>query len=135
MNRTLASIVLAVLAATLWLLWNLEHEHTSIRAPWTGVTYAASGLGFLAAGVVGRGWRSLVVAIAAAAAAVMLVDRLVWRSEPSASGVQESCDPGCLSLQAIVVIACTAAAVLAAVGILLRRIVGPGRRYRAPDTV
>jgi hypothetical protein len=38
MTRTLASIVMGLVAGALWLLWNFEHEHTTIRAPWTGIT-------------------------------------------------------------------------------------------------
>jgi hypothetical protein len=73
-NRTLASLLAAGIAASLWLLWNFEHEHTSIRAPWTGLTYAASGLALIASGVVGRGWRALAAATVAALVAVALVD-------------------------------------------------------------
>jgi len=43
------SLVAAVLGALLWLLWAFEHEHTGIRAPWTGVTYVAAASAFVAA--------------------------------------------------------------------------------------
>jgi hypothetical protein len=131
MNRTLASMVLAVLAAALWLLWNFEHEDTSIRAPWTGLTYVASAVAFMAVGLVGRGWRAVVVAVAAAAAAVVLVDPLVWHSEPSDPALEESCDPGCISLEAAVGFGGGAAAALAALGIVLRRALRLARRARA----
>lgn len=122
---------MAVLAAALWLLWNFEHEHTSIRAPWTGLSYAASAIAFMAAGAVGRGWRAVIAAAAAAAAAVVLVDPLVWHSEGSEPGLEESCDPGCISRQAAVVLGGAAAAALAAVGIVGRRTLGLARRVRA----
>lgn len=118
MNRTLASLVAAIIAASLWLLWNFEHENTSIRAPWTGLTFAASVLGFVACGVVGRGWRAPACAGLAAAAAVLLVDPLVWHSEP---GESENCDPACIPPEVFLVSLSVAAALLATIGILLRR--------------
>ena len=129
MNRIRASsVVMAVLGAALWLLWNFEHAHTGIRAPWTGLILAASALAFMATGVVGRGSRAVAVAIAAAAAAVVLVDLLVWPSDRLEPGVEESCDPGCISRQAAGVLGCAAAAARAAGGILLRRALGGASR-------
>jgi hypothetical protein len=122
-SRTLASLLVAVIAASLWLVWNFEHEHTGIRAPWTGLTLAASALGFVAAGVIGRGWRALVGAALAAALAVALVDPLIWQTEAVEPLPGERCDPGCISLESAVVISSGAAAVLATVGILLRRLI------------
>ena len=122
---------MAALAAALWLLWNFEHEHTSVRAPWTGLTYAASALAFVATGVTGRGWRAIATAVAAASIAVILVDPLVWRGEPIGSSLEESCDPGCISPEAAVGIAGAAAAALATCGIVLRRARGLVRRVRA----
>jgi hypothetical protein len=121
MKRTLASIVMAGIAAGLWLLWAFEHEQTGIRAPWTGLTYAASALAFVVVGVVGRGWRAIAIAIAVAAAAVALVDPLMWHMSPSEPGVEASCDPGCISRPAAAVLAGAAAALLVTVGIVLRR--------------
>ena len=121
-NRTLASLLVAIIAASLWLLWNLEHEHTSIRAPWTGLTLAASAVAFVTSGVLGRGWRALACAAVAAAVAVVLVDPLIWKSEPAGPVTEESCDPGCISLEVAVGLSGVAAAVLATLGILLRRV-------------
>jgi hypothetical protein len=123
-NRTLRSLALAVCGAALWLLWTYEHEHTSIRAPWTGLTYAAAALAFVAAGIAGRGWRAVAVAAVAAAAAVVLVDPLVWRDEDTEPVPGQSCDPGCISPEVAVVMAGAEAAVLATVGIALRRTIG-----------
>ena len=121
MNRTVASLLAAVVAAILWLVWNFEHEHTGIRAPWTGLTLAASALGFMAVGVVARGWRVVLFAAVAAAGAVVLVDPLVWQTEPADPVSAESCDPGCISREAAVVMAGIAAGALATLGIVLRR--------------
>ncbi len=134
MNRTSAALLVAVLAAALWLLWSFEHEHTRIRAPWTGLTLAASVAGFVAVGIVGRGWRAVAFAAAAAAAAVLLVDPLIWRSEPVEPGTPVSCDPGCISLEAAAVFSATAGCVLASVGICLRRAFGVVKRRTAPAT-
>jgi hypothetical protein len=120
-NRTLASLVAAVVAAILWLVWNFEHEHTGIRAPWTGVTLVASALGFVAVGLAATGWRAVLCAMVAAAAAVVLVDPLVWQTEPSEPVPFESCDPGCISREAAVVMASIVAGALATLGIVLRR--------------
>ena len=118
MNRTPAAVVVAVLAAALLLLWSFEHEHTTIRAPWTGLTYAAAVAGFIAVGLVGRGWRA-VASAAIAAAAALAVDSLVWRSEPIEPGT--SCDPGCISREFFAVFYAIASSFLASIGILLRR--------------
>jgi hypothetical protein len=129
MTRTLASIVMGLVAGALWLLWNFEHEHTTIRAPWTGITLVGSALAFVAVGLLGRGWRALTIGIVAAAATVLL-DAPVWDREPAtASRLEGDCDPGCISLEAAVVIAGAAAAALAAVGIVLRRAVGLVSRH------
>jgi hypothetical protein len=127
-SRTLASLLAAAIAASLWLVWNFEHEHTNIRAPWTGLTFAASVLGFIACGVLGRGWRALLCAIAAAVAAVVLVEPLVWQSEAVEPVTGESCDPACISREAAVVFASVATAALATIGILLRRALALARR-------
>ncbi|MDP8908365.1 MAG: hypothetical protein M3N47_04450 [Chloroflexota bacterium] len=108
MNRTARSLLLALLGVALWLGWVAEHEHTSIRAPWTGLTLVASGLLFIASGVVGRGWRALLgVAVAVAAGAVLR--ELVIYSEVEV--------PSWL----FVLILTIMAALLAGIGIALRR--------------
>jgi hypothetical protein len=117
-NRTVASLLAAVVAAILWLVWNFEHEHTSIRAPWTGMTLVASALAFVAVGLAATGWRAVLFAVVAAAGAVVLVEPLVWQTEPISV---ESCDPGCISREAAVVIASIVAGALATLGIVLRR--------------
>ena len=133
MNRTLASLLLVVLGAALWLLWNFEHEHTRIRAPWTGLTQVASACSFVAAGVVGRGWRVVAGAAVVAAAAVLLVEPLVSRSEPPLEpGYVSSCDPGCISGPPLYVLAGIVAAALTVVGILLRRTARALRARRRP---
>jgi hypothetical protein len=121
MKRTHQSLLAAVFAAALWLAWVFKHEHTSIRAPWTGLTLAASALGFVAVGVLGRGWRAVLCAVAAAAVAVVLVHPLILHSGPVERGAEESCDPGCVSLEAGMVFAGAVAGALASLGILLRR--------------
>ena len=83
MNRTVAALLVAVLAAALWLLWSFEHEYTTIRAPWTGLTYAASVTGFVVVGVVGRGWRGVALAAAAAAAPLAGARPLLLRTKRS----------------------------------------------------
>src|ERR671917_425015 len=110
-NRTIASLLAAVVAASLWLLWNFEHEHTSVRAPWTGLTLAASAVAFITSGALGPGWRALACAIVAAAVAVVLVHPLVLHSEPAGPVRGESCDPGCISLEVAVALSGVAAAV------------------------
>jgi hypothetical protein len=120
-NRTVASLLAAVVAAILWLVWSNEHGHTSIRAPWTGVTLVASALGFVAVGLAATGWRAVLFAVVAAASAVVLVDPLVWKTEPSEQVSVESCDPGCISREAAVVMASIAAGALATLGVVLRR--------------
>jgi hypothetical protein len=120
-NRTVASLLAAAAAAILWLVWNFEHEHTSIRAPWTGVTLVASALGFVAVGLAATGWRAVFFAVVAAAVAVGLIEPLVWQAEPSEPVSGESCDPGCISREAAVVMASVVAGALATVGIVLRR--------------
>ena len=132
MKRTLVAVLVALLAAGLWLVWAFQHEHTSIRAPWTGFTYVAALAGFIAVGIVGRGWRALASAAAAAALASLLVDPLVYRSETVEPGSTTSCDPGCISREAVTVFYSVATAVLAAVGILLRRAFGVAKRRREP---
>jgi hypothetical protein len=78
-------------------------------------------LAFIASGVIGRGWRALACAIVAAVVAVVFVDPLIWQSEPAEPVTDQSCDPGCISREAAVVLSSVAAAVLATIGILLRR--------------
>jgi thiol:disulfide interchange protein len=65
-ERTVRSMLLALLGVTLWLLWIHEHEHAGVRAPWTGITLVMSALAFVAAGFFGRRWRSCFVAAVAA---------------------------------------------------------------------
>jgi hypothetical protein len=57
MRSTALSVVFAFIAVALWLMWNFEHEYTSIRAPWTGATYGASLCGFVAVGYLAEGGR------------------------------------------------------------------------------
>jgi len=123
MNRTLASASAAVIAAVLWLVWNVEHEHTSVRAPWTGLTLAGSLLGFVLAGIVGRGWRAVLSASAAAIAAAVVVEPLAWQLPPPEPELAESCDPGCIPYSAFVAFTAIAAAALSALGIAVRRAV------------
>ena len=118
------SAVLALIAAGLWVVWDYEQALTSIRAPWTGVTYAASVGGFVAAGYFGRGVRALLIAAAAAAAALVLVDPLVWQhtgGDPVPITSPADCDPGCISTEAAATMGALGAAFLAAMGIVLRR--------------
>jgi hypothetical protein len=132
MNRTVASLLAAVVGAILWLVWNFEHEETSIRAPWTGLTLAASAAGFMAAGIAGRGSRAVLAAVAAALGALGLVDPLVWQNDESwLSDPPERCDPGCITLPAAVVMTGAVSGGLAALGILLRRAVALVVRGRA----
>lgn len=140
MRSTLSSIVAACIGAALWLLWAVEHEHTSVRAPWTGMTYVAAACGFVAAGYLGRRWPALVIAALAAVAATVLVDPLVWQSDPAREPTYSGdCDPGCISTGAAAVMAAVAAALLAALGMLLRAAVTRLRRSPSPagrgDTV
>lgn len=81
----------------------------------------ASALGFVAVGLAATGWRAVLCAMVAAAAAVVLVDPLVWQTEPSDPVPFESCDPGCISREAAVVMASIVAGALATLGIVLRR--------------
>ena len=134
MNRTLASLLPAVLGAALWLLWTVEHDHTRIRAPWTGLTLVASALAFVAAGVVGRGWRAVAGAALVAAAAVLLrFEAPIAESEPPLEpGYVSSCDPGCIPVAAACVLAAAAGAALSTIGILLRRGLRAIRGRRRP---
>jgi hypothetical protein len=116
-----ASLALAFLAASLWLAASAEHEYTSIRAPWTGMTLVASGLAFVAAGYIGRGWRALLGAAVAAPAAVILAGLVVWQGDQVDPGTVESCDPGCIPTGAGVILAAGAAMTLALVGVVLRQ--------------
>lgn len=118
MTRTLACLAVAAAAAGLYLLWGYEHDHTGIRAPWTGLTLAASALGFVAVGIVGRGWRAL-LATALVAGATMAGQLFPWRS--SVHEAVESCDPACISLPVAVLTAVLAAVTLTVLGIGLRR--------------
>jgi hypothetical protein len=134
MSSTASSFAVAFIAAALWLVWNVEHEHTNIRAPWTGATYIASLCGFVAAGYLGRGWRALLIGSFAAAAAILLVDPLVWHSshgDPVELTSTHECDPGCVSTEAAAIMAAVGASLLATLGIFLRRAVGRVRRSTA----
>jgi hypothetical protein len=125
-----SAALLAFLAVALWLLWNYEGDHTSIRAPWTGATYVASAMAFVAVGYLGRGLPALLIAAAAAVAGILLVDPLIWHSADAIQipSTDASCDPGCIPMEAAAIAAAAAAACLAALGILLQRVV---RRVRA----
>ncbi len=96
MRRTLATLLLAICAAGLWVLVEIEREHTDIRAPWTGITTVAAALAFVAVGVVGRGWRALLTAAGAAIAGVYLSPLIVYghgRWSYEEPDVSSSCDP------------------------------------------
>jgi hypothetical protein len=116
----------------LWFLWSYEHEHTAIRAPGTGVTLAASVFGFVTVGLTSRSWRAVLAAAGAAVMAALLVDPLVWRTEPVDPAIPESCDPGCISLEPFAAGSAVVAAALASLGILLRRTTGKLRLRRQP---
>lgn len=134
MRSTASSFAVAFIAAALWLVWNIEHEHTSIRAPWTGATSIASLCAFVAVGYLGRGWRALLFGSFAAVVAILLVDPLVWHSshgDPVELTSTDECDPGCISTEAAAIMAAIAAALLATLGICLRRTVGRVRRSSA----
>jgi hypothetical protein len=120
-SRARAVPLAAAGAAFLWLLWNFEHEHTGVRAPWTGLTLAASALGFVACGVLGRGVRAVACAAGAATVAVVLLAAVVWQGGSIEPGAAESCDPGCISLGGALLLSSLTAAALAALGMLLRR--------------
>ena len=125
MRRTLITLLLAILAAALWVLVDIEREHTDIRAPWTGITNVAAALAFVAVGLVGRGWRALVAAAGAAIAGVYLYPLIVfgqgrWSNEEP--DLPSSCDPGCIPFEAFAAAAAVAALLLAATGIAARRV-------------
>jgi hypothetical protein len=82
-NPTVEALLAALVGVGLCVLWNVEHEHTSIRAPWTGLTLGASAAAFVAAGVVGRGWRAVVVCAAVVAGAAVLVEGFFLRGRIS----------------------------------------------------
>ena len=124
MRSTGWSFAFAFIAMALWLTWNVEHEYTNVRAPWTGVTYVASVCCFVATGYFGRGLSALLIAALAVVAATVLVEPLVWHrrevdSVPAIGG--DDCDPGCISTEAVAIMAAVSAALLATLGILLRR--------------
>ncbi len=100
----------------------MEHEHTGIRAPWTGFTYVASGLAFVAVGVVGRGWRALLCAAAPAVGAVLATSWVVGADDQEIPAASQTCDPGCIPLEAAAGAAAVAAALLAALGIAVRHL-------------
>jgi hypothetical protein len=90
MNPTVEALLAALVGVDLCVLWNVEHEYTSIRAPWTGLTLGASAAAFIAAGVVGRGWRAVVVCAAFVAGTLGIALRrgvaTVWnRGAPAAT--------------------------------------------------
>ena len=119
MNPTVKSVSATLVGVCLFLLWNVEHEHTSIRATWTGLTVGASALALIAAGAMGRGWRAVVVCAAVVAGAALVAEAFFLDSEPIRN---EPCDPGCISREAAIIGAVVIAAALAAVGVLLRRL-------------
>ena len=97
-----------------------EYEH--LRAPWTGTLSIASGLAFVGAGVLGRGWRAILASVLIAGlGALVLTDP--WTNEPLTTGVPESCDPGCLTPGFAIAITVTVPAALAIAGIAIRRTV------------
>lgn len=117
-------LLVAIVAAGLWLLVDVEREHTRIRAPWTGLTTVASALAFVAVGLVGRGWKALLAAGTAAVAAVYLsplVLRGHGRWSHQAPAVESSCDPGCIPFEFFAGTAAVLAVILAATGIAARR--------------
>jgi hypothetical protein len=118
MNPTREALLAALVGVGLCVLWNVEHEHTSIRAPWTGLTLGASAAAFIAAGVVGGGWRAVIVCAAVVAGAAVLVEGFFLDSEPVSD---EACDPGCISPEAATIGAVVIAAALATLGIAVRR--------------
>ena len=129
----MTTLLVALVAAGLWLIWNVEHEHTGIRAPWTGLTLVSSAVAFVVLGVVGRGWRALLAAATATIAASLLVAFVVWGGTSAAAPAESSCDPGCIPLGVGLVMESLLAVLLAAAGIALRRLVlhvGRWRRHR-----
>ena len=117
----------ALLGAVVWLAWNVEHDHTSIRAPWTGATLGASACAFIAVGVIGRGWRAILASLVIAAAVTLLVAVGLWdalESDPlhtPSPDIPESCDPGCIPLAFFVIFTAAEATALTALGIVGRR--------------
>jgi hypothetical protein len=101
----------ALAGAALWLAWHLEETQTGIRAPWTGLTLAAGAAAFIAAGRLGPGWRAVgtsALAGAVAVAVLLVTDR--------------DCDPDCASPARSLVVGAAAAAVLAGIGAVTRRV-------------
>ncbi len=133
MTRTACGFSPALLAGALWLGWMAEHEHTSIRAPWTGVTLVASGIVFVAAGVVGRGWRALASPVIVVPVALALTDLLVLPSVEVDEEFVSSCDPGCIPTWFFVLTLTVAASLLVAIGIVLRRALWILPRTRGSD--
>ena len=121
MSATARSFLLTLLAAALWVGWLAEHEETSIRAPWTGLTLVASAVAFVAAGVVGRGWRALVAPVVAVPAALVVADLLVFSDVEVDESFVSSCDPGCIPTSVFVLTLTIVAVLLIALGIVVRR--------------
>lgn len=102
---------------------DVEREHTRIRAPWTGLTTVTSALAFVAVGFVGRGWKALLAAGAAAVGAVYLSPLVLWghgRWSYEEPVDESSCDPGCISFDFFAGTAAVLAVILAATGIAAR---------------
>lgn len=129
MRRTVVATAVAAVGAALWLGWNYAHEETALRAPWTGAALIAAGAAFVLVGVVGRTPRALLPSVVMAVAAVLLVDPLVWHSNPIETEA-EGCDPGCISTEAAAAGAAVASAALTTLGITLRRAIGIRTRLR-----
>jgi hypothetical protein len=121
MNRTAGSFLLALLGAALWVGWMAEHELTSIRAPWTGLTLMASGAAFIATGVVGRRWPALTSPMVVVPAAMVVTDLLVYSDVDVDETFVSSCDPGCIPTWFAILTLALATCLLIAIGIVLRR--------------
>lgn len=109
-------MLVSVLAAGLWILWIAEQD-TALRAPWTGLTLSASAVAFVCVGTLGRGWHAVLCAGSAAMAAALIGSLVLWPGETGGS-----CDPGCIAPEAVAALGATAASMLAALGIAVRRL-------------
>ncbi|MGH2918715.1 MAG: hypothetical protein ACRDLS_08995 [Solirubrobacteraceae bacterium] len=127
MHRNARSFLWASSGAALVVALGAEGDETGIQAPWTGLTLAAAALAFVAAGIVGRGWRALMGALVLGVpAAVILAIDLTQASEVEAVA---SCDRGCPPGYFYVVILTVIPALLITAGMVLRRLSGWFRRY------
>lgn len=108
--------------------------YDGIRAPWTGVTLAGAACAFVAAGYFGRGWRAPLWAAAVAVAATVLLDSPFGRSEFPESAGPESCDPACISREVVFAGHAVLTALLALLGLALRRGIASLAARRRPST-